>query len=106
MYKCETSSLTLKEESKLRMLEDRLLRRIFGPHREEKQETIENCIYTYVKKKLHICTVTCRHTSRQRPKYAQATIEKLLQDGPLLGNDSVNIFSRQRMRRQQLDKFR
>jgi hypothetical protein len=35
LYGCETSSLTLREEHRLRVLENRVLRRIFGPKREE-----------------------------------------------------------------------
>jgi hypothetical protein len=34
-YGCETWSLTLKEEHKLRVFENRVLRRIFGPKRSE-----------------------------------------------------------------------
>ena len=32
---CETWSFTLREERKLRVLENKVLRRIFGPRREE-----------------------------------------------------------------------
>jgi hypothetical protein len=32
---CETCSLTLKEEDRLRVFENRVLRRIFGPKRDE-----------------------------------------------------------------------
>jgi hypothetical protein len=35
LYGCETWSLTLREEHRLRVFEDRVLRRIFGPKREE-----------------------------------------------------------------------
>jgi hypothetical protein len=35
LYGCETWSLTLKEEQRLRVFENRVLRRIFGPKREE-----------------------------------------------------------------------
>jgi hypothetical protein len=35
MYGCETWSLTLREEHRLRVFENRVLRRIFGPKREE-----------------------------------------------------------------------
>ena len=35
LYGCETWSLTLKEERRLRMFENRVLRRIFGPKRDE-----------------------------------------------------------------------
>jgi hypothetical protein len=34
-YECETWSLTLREDSRLRVSENRVLRRIFGPKREE-----------------------------------------------------------------------
>jgi hypothetical protein len=35
LYKCETWSLTLNEEFRLRVFENRVRRRIFGPKREE-----------------------------------------------------------------------
>ena len=35
LYGCETWSLTLREECRLRMFENRVLRRIFGPKRDE-----------------------------------------------------------------------
>ena len=35
LYGCETSSLTLREERKLRVCENMVLRRIFGPRRED-----------------------------------------------------------------------
>jgi hypothetical protein len=35
LYGCETWSLTLREEHRLRVLENRVLRRIFGPKRDE-----------------------------------------------------------------------
>jgi len=35
LYGCETWSLTLGEERKLRVLEKRVLRRVFGPNRDE-----------------------------------------------------------------------
>jgi len=35
LYGCETWSLTFKEERRLRVVENRLLRRIFGPKRDE-----------------------------------------------------------------------
>jgi hypothetical protein len=37
LYGCETCSLTLKEEHRLRVFENRVLRRIFGPKREEER---------------------------------------------------------------------
>jgi hypothetical protein len=35
LYWCETWSLTLREEYRLRVFENRVLRRIFGPRRRE-----------------------------------------------------------------------
>jgi hypothetical protein len=35
LYGCETWSLTLRKEHRLRVLENRVLRRIFGPKRDE-----------------------------------------------------------------------
>ena len=35
LYGCEAWSLTLKEENRLRVFENRVLRRIFGPKRDE-----------------------------------------------------------------------
>jgi len=35
LYGCETWSLTVREESRLRFFEYRVLRRIFGPKRDE-----------------------------------------------------------------------
>ena len=35
LYVCETWSLTLREERRLRVLENGVLRRIFGPKRDE-----------------------------------------------------------------------
>jgi hypothetical protein len=35
LYGCETCCLTLREEHRLRVFENRVLRRIFGPERDE-----------------------------------------------------------------------
>ena len=35
LYECETLSLTLQEERRLRVFDNRVLRRIFGPKRDE-----------------------------------------------------------------------
>ena len=35
LYGCETRSLTMREERRLRVFENRVLRRIFGPKRDE-----------------------------------------------------------------------
>ena len=38
LYGCETWPLTLREESRLRVFENRILRRIFGPKRDSNGE--------------------------------------------------------------------
>jgi hypothetical protein len=38
LYGCETKSLTVKEEHRLKVFENRMLRRLFGPKREEVTE--------------------------------------------------------------------
>ena len=38
LYRCETWSLTLREERRLRVFENRVLRRVFGPKRDEVTE--------------------------------------------------------------------
>ena len=35
LYGCETCSLTLRDERRLRVFENRVLRRVFGPKRDE-----------------------------------------------------------------------
>jgi hypothetical protein len=35
LYGCETRSLTLREEQRLRVFENRVLRRVFGPKKDE-----------------------------------------------------------------------
>ena len=44
LYGCETSSLTLREERKLRVFENMVLRRIFGPRRDEVTGNGGDCI--------------------------------------------------------------
>ena len=44
LYGCETWSLTLREERKLRVFENRVLRRIFGPRRDEVTGEWRDCI--------------------------------------------------------------
>jgi hypothetical protein len=44
LYGCETWSLILREEHRLRVFEIRVLRRIFGPKRDEETEDWRNCI--------------------------------------------------------------
>jgi hypothetical protein len=41
LYECETWSLTLREEHRLRVFENRVLRKIFGPKRDEVRRRLE-----------------------------------------------------------------
>jgi len=52
LYGCETWSLTLREEPKLRVFENRVLRRVFGAKRDEVTGNGEK----YIMKSLVICT--------------------------------------------------
>ena len=52
LYGCEIWSLTLREERRLRVFENRMLRRAFGPNREEVTGNGEN----YIMISLVICT--------------------------------------------------
>ena len=52
LYGCETWSLTLREERRLRVFENRVLRRVFGPKRDEVKGNGEN----YIMRSLVICT--------------------------------------------------
>ncbi len=52
LHGCETWSLTLREERRLRVIENRVLRRIFGPKRDGVTENGEN----YIMRTLMICT--------------------------------------------------
>jgi len=52
LYGCETWSLTLREECRLRVFENRVLRRVFGPKGDEVTGNGEN----YVMRRLVICT--------------------------------------------------
>ena len=48
LYGCETWSLTLREERRLKVFGNRVLGRIFGPKREEATGSGENCIVTSI----------------------------------------------------------
>ena len=52
LYGCETWSLTLREELRLRVFENRVLRRVFGPKGDEVTGNGEN----YIMRSLVICT--------------------------------------------------
>ena len=51
LYGCETWSLTLREERRLRVFENRVLRRVFGPKRDDVTGNGEN----YIMRSLVIC---------------------------------------------------
>ena len=53
LYGCETLSLTLREERRLRVFEKRVLRRIFGP---TKNEVTREWRRQYIMRSLMICT--------------------------------------------------
>jgi hypothetical protein len=53
LYGCETWSLTLREENRLNVFENKVLRRIFEPKRDEMTEGEENCIM----RNFMICTL-------------------------------------------------
>jgi len=52
LYGCETWSLTMREERKLRVFENRVLRRILGPKRDEVTGSGEK----YIMNSIMICT--------------------------------------------------
>jgi hypothetical protein len=52
LYGFETWSLTLREERRLRVSENRVLRRIFGPKRDDVTRNGEN----YIMRSFMICT--------------------------------------------------
>jgi hypothetical protein len=52
LHGCETWSLTLREEQRLRVFENRVLRRIFGPKRDEATGRGED----YITRNLMTCT--------------------------------------------------
>jgi hypothetical protein len=52
LYGCEAWSLTLREESRLKVFENRVLRRVFEPKRDEVTGNGEN----YIMRSIMICT--------------------------------------------------
>jgi hypothetical protein len=52
LYGCETWPLTLREECRLRVFENKVLRRIFGRKRDEVQGSGED----YIKRSFMLCT--------------------------------------------------
>jgi hypothetical protein len=52
LYGCEAWSLTLREERRLKVFENRVVRRVFGPRRDEVTGEWRN----YIMRSLMICT--------------------------------------------------
>jgi hypothetical protein len=88
LYGCETWSVTLREEHRLRVFESRVLRRIFGPkregvtgelrrlHNEELNDLYSspNIIWVIKSRRMrwagHVATNTGQHTRRRRGIFA------------------------------------
>jgi len=54
LYGCKTWSLTLREVRRLRVFGNKVLRRIYGPKRDEVTRNEEN--YEYIMRSSKICT--------------------------------------------------
>jgi hypothetical protein len=52
LYGCETWSLALRREHRLRVFENRVLRRIFEP----KSDEVRGCGENYIMRRLMVCT--------------------------------------------------
>ena len=65
LYGCETWSLTLREERRLRVFENRVLRRVFGSKRDEVTAEWRN-----IMKSLVICTNIVRVVKSRRMRWA------------------------------------
>jgi hypothetical protein len=52
LYECETWSVTVREKDRFRVFENTVLRRIFGPKREE----VARGLRTLLKEEFHECT--------------------------------------------------
>ena len=69
LYGCETWSLILREERRLRVFENRVLRRVFGPKTDEVTGNGEN----YIVRNLVICTpypIFCGWLKSRRMRWA------------------------------------
>jgi len=83
LYGCETWSLALREEHILRVSEDRVLRRILGPMRDE----VTGSGVKYIMRSLMICTVhqyySCDQAKKNEMGGARSTYgreERCIQD--------------------------
>jgi hypothetical protein len=69
LYGCETWSLTLREEHRLRVFENRVLRRIFGPNRDEVTEEWRK-LHNGELHNLYISPVILRQIELRRMRWA------------------------------------
>ena len=101
LYGCETWSLTLREERRLRVFEDRELRRIFGPKRDEvtrkwrKLHNVElNCLYSSPSVVWVIKSRKMRwagHVARMREEQRRICVVQVRDRWRALVNTAVNL---------------
>jgi len=70
LYGCKTWSLTFREERRLRVFENTVLRRIFGPKRDEVQGSGENCSSLEELNDLYFSPNVVRVTKSRRIRWA------------------------------------
>jgi hypothetical protein len=81
LYGCETWSLTLSKESRLRVFENRVLRRIFGPKRDEETgewRRLHNEELLDLYSSLNIIRVTKRRSMRWAGHVARMVRERCM----------------------------
>jgi len=84
LYGCETWSLTLREERKLRVLENMMLRRIFGPRRDGVTGECTYIVCMYVTCFItNIVSLIISVSRKNQHKYWKTMIN--IQSGPKLG---------------------
>jgi hypothetical protein len=66
LYGCKTWSLTLRKKHRLRVFEDKVLRRIFGPKGNELHEGGESCIMRFI-----LYYIIFRMIKSRRLRYAE-----------------------------------
>jgi hypothetical protein len=83
LYGCETWSLTVREEQRLRVFENRVLRRIFGPKRDEVTEDWRK-LHDEDLHNLYSSPSTIRVTKSRRMRWA-GHIARMGKRGMLIG---------------------
>ena len=95
LYGCETWSLTLREERRLRLFESRVLRKIFGPKKDEVTEerrklyneelnnlySLPNIVRVIKSSARPRKQHDCRHDTKAKPEAATAVTELLMMGG-------------------------